>query len=164
MAQPPFRDESTAVVARLTGAGRFQTALSMRGGTVLADEPVDVGGLASGPTPYELLSAALGACTAMTMKLYADHKGWEMPPFHVEVTHAGPCEGADRRDRFSRVIVFEAALDEERRERMLHIANRCPVHRTLERGFTIETRLSGHPAGEPPAQHLADMERACEED
>ena len=70
-------DEGPSVVTgEFTGAGLFQTRIAVRGGSILADEPVEVGGMASGPTPYELLSAALAACTVMTLRLYAQRKGW----------------------------------------------------------------------------------------
>lgn len=158
MTPQPF-DESSGVFAELTGNGRFQTALRLGGATILADEPVAVGGLASGPTPYELLSASLAACTAMTMRLYAEHKGFDLPPFRVEVAHSRSPAG---RDRFVRVIHLGEPVDEERRAKLLEIANRCPVHRTLERGFEIDTEVGDRPpGGEPAGQHMLDMEEAC---
>ena len=107
----------SGVVARPTGFGRFQAEISVRGSTILADEPIEVGGGGTGPTPYELLSGALAACTAMTLKLYAERKGWTLPPFAVEVAHSiTPGEdGAPPRDHFARHIGFETPLDEERK-------------------------------------------------
>ncbi len=165
MALHQYESRDTGVVARPTGFGRFQAEIAVRGGTILADEPVEAGGGGTGPTPYELLSAALAACTAMTLRLYAERKGWTLPPFAVEVAHSvRPGEdGAPPRDHFERHIAFDIELDEARRMKLLEIADKCPVHRTLMRGFTISTRLgrpSDHPAGEPPGRHERDMERA----
>lgn len=155
------------VVARLTGAGRFQTELAVRGTRFFADEPAEVGGTGTGPTPYELLSAALAACTAMTLRLYAERKGWALPPFSVEVAHSIVRDGdGPRRDRFARLIAVEGPLDEEQSAKLLEIADKCPVHRTLMRGFEIVTDFgppSAHPPGEPPARHEEEMEAACRE-
>jgi putative redox protein len=169
MALGQYESGDSAVVARPTGAGRFQARIDLRGGPILADEPVEVGGLGSGPTPYELLSAALAACTAMTLRLYAERKQWTLPGFEVEVAHAiVPPEvaGAAPRDRFTRRIVFDAPVDGEREARLVEIADRCPVHRTLMRGFEIVTETAGPEVpplapAEPAAQHERDMEEAC---
>jgi putative redox protein len=152
-----------AVAAQATGKGRFQTEIALRGGPILADEPVEVGGEGSGPTPYELLSAALAACTSMTLRLYAERKGWELPPFRVEVAHS-LVPGSSPRDRFTREIVYDGALGGEQGARLLEIADKCPVHRTLMRGFEIVTRSATSSVpfpGEPPCQHERDMESAC---
>ncbi|HYI65057.1 MAG TPA: OsmC family protein [Allosphingosinicella sp.] len=154
------------VIARPTGKGRFQAEIAVRGGTIVADEPVEAGGGGTGPTPYELLSAALAACTAMTLKLYAERKGWTLPPFSVEAGHAIVPGGAGERprDRFTRRIGFEGELDPDQKARLLEIADKCPVHRTLVRGFEIVTAIgpgAAPPAVEPAAQHEKDMEEAC---
>ena len=156
-----------AVIARPTGRGRFQAAIDMRGGTIIADEPVEAGGLGSGPTPYELLSAALAACTAMTLRLYAERKGWTLPPFSVAAAHAivpAGADGAPPRDLFTRNIAFEGPLAGEMEAKLLSIADKCPVHRTLMRGFEIRTNIGTlvpplQP--EPALQHECDMEAAC---
>jgi putative redox protein len=149
------------VVAQPTGEGRFQTRIEVRGGAIYADEPVEVGGLDTGPTPYELLCAALAACTAMTMRLYAEGKKWELPPLRVKVAHAALPQQPPR-DRFTREILFDGPLDAERRARLLEIADRCPVHRTLERSsevVTIESDMAPPEiAAEPASQHLEDMD------
>ena len=157
------------VIARPTGKGRFQAELQVRGGTILADEPVEAGGLGSGPTPYELLSSALAACTAMTLRLYAERKGWTLPPFSVAAAHmivpAG-ADGAPPRDLFTRNIAFEGALDAAMEEKLLGIADKCPVHRTLMRGFEIRTRIGAvlpPLASEPASRHEQDMETACDD-
>ena len=168
MATGTFDDSGDGVVARPTGAGRFQTGIEVRGTRFLADEPVEAGGNGTGPTPYELLSAALGACTAMTLRLYAGRKGWDLPPFAVEVAHSLVPGGAGGppRDRFDRHLAFNGAIDEERRAKLLEIADKCPVHRSLMRQAEIVTRLApagDHPPAEPADRHEQQMEAACAE-
>lgn len=158
-----IRTGNLGVSAMLTGAGRFQTRIETRGGAILADEPVEVGGGGTGPTPYELLSAALAACTAMTLKLYAAKKGRELPLLRVDVAHS---RTADAHDLFTRQIDMAEPVDPEWRARLLEIADKCPVHRTLIGGFEIVTRsgtmsASPPPAGEPASQHERDMEDVC---
>jgi putative redox protein len=148
--------------ARPTGRSRFQAEIVMGGGTILADEPVEAGGGGAGPTPYELLAGALAACTAMTLKLYAERKGWTLPPFSVEAAHR---IGADR-DLFTRRILPEGPLTPEEEAKLIEIAEKCPVHRTLVRGFEIVTEVGAAappPLVEPAAQHKRDMEAACED-
>jgi putative redox protein len=169
MTDPSDADTVHAVIARPTGAGRFQAALQVRGGTILADEPVEAGGLGSGPTPYELLSAALAACTAMTLRLYAERKGWALPPFSVAAAHSidpAQADGTPPRDLFNRNIAFEGPLDGEMEAKLLTVADKCPVHRTLMRGFEIRTNIGTVVpplAAEPALQHEQDMELACED-
>ena len=154
------RESPNTVIARPTGHGRFQAAIGLRGGGIFADEPIEAGGGGTGPTPYELLSAALAACTAMTLKLYAERKGWALPPFSVEAAHSA----AAARDRFTRKIAFEGPLGAGEEAKLLEIADKCPVHRTLVRGFEIVTNIgsgAAPPAGEPAAQHERDMEEVC---
>ncbi len=171
MALHQYESGDKGVAARPTGEGRFQTRIALRGGAIMADEPAAVGGLDSGPTPYELLSAALAACTAMTMRLYAERKGWTLPGFEVSVAHSllpGAAETAPR-DLFTRRIAFDSPVGAEEEKRLLEIADRCPVHRTLMRGFEVVTETA--PPEAPPLeraeereQHERDMEQACAED
>jgi putative redox protein len=157
------------VIARATGRGRFQAEIAVRGGTITADEPVEAGGLGTGPTPYELLSGALAACTAMTLRLYAERKGWTLPPFSVAAAHSvvpADTDGTPPRDLFTRNIAFEGMLAAEMAEKLLGIADKCPVHRTLVRGFEIRTNIGAVVpalAPEPATQHERDMERACDD-
>lgn len=169
MTDNPAAGPDHDVIARATGAGRFQAEIQVRGGTIIADEPVEAGGLGTGPTPYELLSSALAACTAMTLRLYAERKGWTLPPFSVAAAHAIVPAGADGtppRDLFTRNIAFEGPLEGEMAEKLLSIADKCPVHRTLMRGFEIRTNIGAVVpplAPEPAIQHEHDMEAACDD-
>ncbi len=112
---------------------------------ILADEPVAYGGTNKGMSPYGLLSAGLGACTSMTIRMYARRKGWPLDHVRVDVSHdkvhAQDADAASggKADKFRRVIFLEGDLDGDQRARLLEIADRCPVHRTLERTSRIET-------------------------
>lgn len=142
-----------AIVAE-TGQGKFLNQVVVGDHRLLSDEPVDVGGLDAGPSPYDLLSAALGACTSMTLRLYADRKGLALERVTVEVrhakTHALDCvacvDGAGHLvDHFQRRITVAGELDEDQRAALLRIANKCPVHRTLEGVSQISTSLVAAP-------------------
>lgn len=128
-----------AVIAQETGVGLFQTRIHSGDHCFLMDEPVELGGLATGPNPFDLLRAALGACTLMTMKLYAQRKGWVLDRLRVEVTHhpGSPAE----RDRFDRVLHL-GNVTEEQRESLLKIAQRCPVHQLLGKGADVTVSLA----------------------
>ena len=112
---------------------------------MLADEPLAYGGTNRGMSPYGYLSAALGACTSMTIRMYARRKGWPLDGVSVDVSHnkmhAQDSGTLDRLDRFKRVITLEGKLDDSQKERLLEIADKCPVHKTLERSSTVETEL-----------------------
>lgn len=150
------------VVTEETGEGRFQVAVRAGGLRFLADEPASVGGMGSGPTPYDLLSAALGACTTMTLRLYADQKGWPVTRVQTAVGHARE-PGMEPTDLFTRRIAVEGALDAAQRARLLEIADRCPVHRTLEGGARVVTRIGDPPAhAEPIEAHAEEMARMME--
>ncbi|MBC9034347.1 OsmC family protein [Sphingomonas sp. JC676] len=126
-------------VAEATGEGLYQVRVRTGGHSFLMDEPIDYGGLATGPNPFDLLRAALGACTLMTMKLYAQRKGWTLDRLRVHVTHSKGSAGA--RDRFDRVIEL-GDVTEEQREGLLRIAQRCPVHLLLDRGADVTVSLA----------------------
>ncbi|HEY1604760.1 MAG TPA: OsmC family protein [Allosphingosinicella sp.] len=156
------------IVARPEGQGRFTTRIDVPGGPIHADEPVDVGGGGGGPTPYQLLSAALAACTSMTIRLYVSRKPWTIPDFRVEVEHA--LVAADPpRDRFTRRILFDGPLAGDVRARLLEIAEKCPVHRTLRGGGSEIVTSAEAPApipvpplepADPPAAHVEQMKQA----
>jgi putative redox protein len=143
-AEPGQADQGARVEE--TGAGRFLVRINAGGAVFLADEPIAVGGLGTGPTPYDILCAGLGACTVMTLRMYAERKGWPVAHLAAEVSHVRE-EGADPPDRFIRRITIEGAVDAAQRARLLEIAGRCPVHQTLERGSRIETAEAAAEAG-----------------
>ena len=157
--------QTDGVLARETGGGRFQVEIQAGGLTFLADEPVSVGGSGKGPNPYELLAAGLGACTTMTIRLYAERKGWPLTHVQVRVVHQRATL-ADR-DRFAREIALEGPIDEDQRRRLLDVANRCPVHLTLERGAEVITTLVNPAQIEDrdplPGGHMRLMAEACED-
>lgn len=134
------------VVVAETGTGRYVNAVTAGPHTWHADEPVPVGGQDAGPAPYDMLGAALGACTSITLRMYAERKGWPVTRIAVEVSHEQVrTQGAtatERVDRFRRTIDIDGDLTDEQRAAMLSIANRCPVHRTLSRGSEIVTELA----------------------
>jgi putative redox protein len=122
-----------------TDEGKFRQRLAIGGHVLVADEPESNGGRDAGPAPHEFLLAGLGACTSMTVKMYADRKGW--PLRSVDVTVEGRHDDA-RIFIIDRTIVFEGDLTEEQRDRLLDIANKCPVHKTLSGTILIETKLA----------------------
>lgn len=142
------------VIACEHGASRYAVDLWAGRHHLLADEPVEAGGSDLGPNPYELLASALAACTTMTLRMYADLKGWPVRRISVAVTHhkihARDCVDCETRegwvDVLERVIELDGDLSEEQRERLLEIANRCPVHRTLTGEIRIQSRLARVPA------------------
>ena len=120
-----------------------------------ADEPAAVGGTDTGPDPYQLLLAALGSCTSMTVALYARRKQWPLRRVHVRLAHsrvhADDCVHCDTRqgqiDRIEQEIQFDGDLSAEQRGRLMEIAQKCPVHRTLTSEIDIVTRLVEHASG-----------------
>jgi putative redox protein len=153
------------VEVEATGRGKFQVAVRTPNLGFLADEPVAAGGLGEGPSPYELLSAALGACTAMTLRLYAARKTWPLQSVKVRVVHRRAA--LDARDRFAREIQLEGPLTPEQTRRLLEIADHCPVHRTLEAGADVVTVLAQAPLAAElapgPGEHVRHMIEACDD-
>jgi uncharacterized OsmC-like protein/fermentation-respiration switch protein FrsA (DUF1100 family) len=138
------------VVVRETRESRFQNTVTVGPHRLLADEPAAVGGADSGPGPYDYVLAGLGACTSMTMRMYAERKS--LPLDRVTVTlshskiHAEDCAECETRvgmlDQFDRIISIEGALDAEQRKKLMEIADKCPVHRTLTSEIHIVTKLA----------------------
>jgi putative redox protein len=132
------------------GEGRFAQLVSMGRHRLRADEPESVGGDDSGPGPYDLLLAGLGACTSMTVRMYAEQKKWPLARVAVDLkhdkVHAADCAECETRegriDRIERVLTLEGDLDDAQRARLLEIASKCPVHRTLRSEVWIPTRLA----------------------
>lgn len=146
-AEPASEDAPRQVIVTETGGGKFQQTIAIGPHRLIADEPVAAGGLDSGPGPYDLLLAALGACTSMTLRLYAEHK--QLPLDRVSVTlshskiHAQDCEECETKegkiDRIERALTLTGALSDEQRARLVEIADKCPVHRTLHSEVNIRT-------------------------
>jgi uncharacterized OsmC-like protein len=136
------------VSARTHAGEGFVPEILARGHSILADEPSSVGGTDLGPTPYDLLAAALGACTTMTLQMYARRKKWPLEEVSVRLEHQklhakDQEECPDRAPRLvalQRDVTLEGPLDDEQRSRLMEIADRCPVHRTLSAGVVVETR------------------------
>ncbi len=150
-ASQPFQSSHQTAVR--VGREGFTTQIVAEQHHLLADEPEHVGGADLGPTPYAFLLAGLGSCTAMTLRMYADRKKWPLEQVTVHLDHCrehrkdsetdmdeGPQSAM--LDKLERSIHLEGPLDKEQRQRLLEIANRCPVHRTLENNPIIETRLT----------------------
>lgn len=148
--------ESTSNVVSVseTGKGKFQNTVRSGKHSLLSDEPASVGGLDSGPSPYDLVAMGLGACTSMTLRMYADFKKLDIGRIAVDVSHskvhAEDCQDClseqvakgGKIDRFERKITVSGLDDEALRDKLLTIADRCPVHKTLENGASVVTKMS----------------------
>jgi putative redox protein len=142
------------IVIRETGYGKFQNAVRAGKHNLLADEPAGFGGTDTGPSPYDFLSIALGACTTMTLRMYSDRKQWDIGQVSVTVDHdkvhatdCADCDEATRHkdakiDRFHRQITVRSGLDNETMQKLLEIADKCPVHRTLHQVSSVETSIT----------------------
>ncbi|MDH3475838.1 MAG: bifunctional alpha/beta hydrolase/OsmC family protein [Rhodospirillales bacterium] len=144
------RAEPGTVVVQETGEGRFTQSIAAGPHLLRADEPPEVGGDDSGPGPYDLVLAGLGACTSMTLRMYAGRKNWPLERVTVilrhDKIHAQDCADCETRegriDRIERRLQVEGPLDQAQRTKLLEIADKCPVHRTLESEIKIETALA----------------------
>jgi uncharacterized OsmC-like protein len=138
---------STDVIVRGDAAG-FAQEIVVGPHRLTADEPIEAGGRDTGPSPYDLLLAALGSCTSMTVSLYARAKKWPLESVTVNLRHskihAADCRDCETKegkiDRIEREIHFAGTLDQEQRKKLLEIADKCPVHRTLHSEIDIQTR------------------------
>ncbi|HWU55362.1 MAG TPA: OsmC family protein [Rhizomicrobium sp.] len=158
--------DSETVLVTETGQGKFQMEARMGASVLVMDEPVAAGGAGAGPNPYDMIAAAVGACTAMTIRLYANRKGWPLEQVRAAVRHSRP--SLDAKDQFTLDITLEGPLDAEQKARMMEIAERCPVHLTLARGSEVVARLAPEEkiAAMRPIQsagHMSCMEEACAE-
>ncbi|WP_425237545.1 alpha/beta fold hydrolase [Ulvibacterium sp.] len=146
IAQPKTKHD---VVASLDADDGFTTQMKVGSHYMTADEPIDVGGSDFGPSPYELVSAGLSACTAMTIQMYVRRKGWKLENVEVHTSygkeHAVDCENCESEvskiDTFQREIRLQGDLDEKQKARIMEIADKCPVHRTLHSETQIITKL-----------------------
>jgi putative redox protein len=144
----PLVPQEDRVVVR-TGREHYTTEIVAGGHGLLADEPIAVGGADRGPSPYDLLLAGLGSCTSITLRMYADRKEWPVEEIRVHLTHdkvhAEDCAHCETREgkltRIQREIELIGPLSTEQRERLLEIANKCPVHRTLHEEIWVESFL-----------------------
>ena len=143
-------DRKDGIVEVRTGRG-LRTEISVNGHVAVADEPTNFGGTDAGPTPYDYLLGALGACTAMTVRMYADRKGWPLESVTVRLAHdrihAEDCESCEtkkgRIDRVQHEIELTGSLDDAQREKLLEIAEKCPVRRTLTSEVLVEPHTAG---------------------
>lgn len=149
-AQPLDECETGQVCVVETGQGRLAQTINAGGHVLSADEPASLGGTDTGPTPYDLLLASLGACTSMTLRMYAARKRWPLEKVRVrlrhEKIHSDDCEDCEttnaRIDRIERSVEMTGALTAEQRGRLLEIADKCPIHRTLHAEVLVETSLA----------------------
>lgn len=140
---------SGSVIVAENGLGRYQQEVLVGEQHLLADEPVAVGGADAGPSPFEFLMAGLGACTSMTIRMYAERKQMPLTRVSVELRHNKTEVDGKLLDRIEREITLEGRLSPEERERLLEIANRCPVHRALAQPLVVETTLATVPDPTP---------------
>lgn len=125
----------------VSGPEPFRQTITVASHTIIADEPIDAGGSDEGPDPHELLLSALGACTAMTLRMYARRKGWPLDRVSVQLSG----KKGDGGFAIDRKIALEGVLTDEQRQQLRAIAEKCPVHKTLVGEITIETALMPTP-------------------
>lgn len=129
------------VVVRENGLGRYQQEVIAGEHRLLADEPASMGGGDAGPAPFEFLMAGLGACTSMTLRMYAERKELALHQVHVELSHRKIDVDGTPRDCIERRITLDGELTPEQRQRLLEIAGKCPVHRALSQSFQLDLAL-----------------------
>ena len=131
-------DHVTKASVREAGTDKFYNAVETEGHSFVMDEPVFMGGTDQGPNPFALVASALGACTNMTLRMYADMKQLSLDEVDTDVTHTPSKDG----HQFERVITLNGQLTATERARLLEIANKCPVHKLLVSGVTVNSRLN----------------------
>jgi len=132
------------VVVTENGQGRYQQSIHIGEHQLLADEPVSIGGGDAGPAPFDFLLSALGACTSITLRMYAERKGLKLTRVSVELSHEKAEINGIGRDRIARRITLEGDLTPAERQRLLEIANKCPVHRSLSQPMLIDSCLGDY--------------------
>lgn len=133
---------SGIVVVAENGKGRYQQAVNVGQHNLIADEPADMGGDDAGPAPFDYVMAGLGACTSITLRMYAERKDWPLKKVSVTLSHRKIEEHSNKLDCIERRITLEGDLSAEQRQRLLEIANKCPVHRALSQSFRLNCTLS----------------------
>jgi putative redox protein len=129
------------VIVRENGQGRYQQEVIAGQHRLVADEPLSIGGADAGPAPFDFLMAGLGACTSMTLRMYAERKGLALTGISVHLSHDKLTVDGVSRERIVRRITLDGDLDAGQRARLLDIANKCPVHRALGQPLVIESSL-----------------------
>jgi len=130
------------VVVAENRKGRYQQAVTVGQHQLIADEPLEVGGGDAGPEPFDYVMAGLGACTSMTLRMYAERREIALTHVSVSLSHEKVTIEGVSRDRIERTITLEGSLTEEQRQRLLEIANKCPVHRALSQSLIIDSALA----------------------
>jgi uncharacterized OsmC-like protein/alpha-beta hydrolase superfamily lysophospholipase len=155
-APPPGAPEGIVRVSEADPEGFLQDIQSGPDHHTVADEPLAYGGTNRGMSPYGFVAAGLGACTAMTIRMYARRKGWPLSHVSVEISHSkvhaqdAETGSSNRIDEFIRVLRLEGNLDADQTARLIEVANNCPVHRTLQHGARVTTKLQGPDTGDQP--------------
>jgi putative redox protein len=147
MPQPAGDTEAGRWVAATVGATGYRADVTARTHTFAVDEPIALGGTDAGATPYEYLLGALSSCMAMTLRLYADRKGWPLEKIVIQMrtarTHETDCENCATAavgiTRIERKVELQGPLDDVQRARLMQIADRCPVKQSLEHGIAVQT-------------------------
>ncbi len=132
---------SSIVVVTENGLGRYQQAVQAGEHALIADEPASLGGADAGPAPFDFIMTGLGACTSMTLRMYAERKSLALTRISVALRHDKLEIDGAMRDYIHRDITLEGELSNEQRQRLLEIANKCPVHRALSQAFHLDCSL-----------------------
>jgi putative redox protein len=144
-------NDSSTVTVNENGSGRYQQTINAGRHTLLADEPLAAGGGDAGPSPFDFLLAALGSCTSITLRMYAQRKGLALTRVSVALSHRKietEVQGQIKQlDHIERVITLDGELSPEQRQRLLEIANKCPMYRTLKSDIAIDSRIADFTAG-----------------
>ena len=137
-----MHDTPSILTVSENGLGCYQQTVSNGRHTLIADEPQAMGGDDAGPAPFDLLLAALGSCTSITLRMYAQRKNLALTHVSVALSHEKIDVDGNKVDRIERNITLRGDLSNEQRERLLEIANKCPMYRTLQSDITIDSRLA----------------------